>query len=167
MPVGDARLHRENRRHLPPSALPVEIVEDVLEAQEHATAGDHEQATPALCKRAVLRLRRGDQAKQAEDREQHDRQRQIGHGIDEQRLAPIGGATVEMILQPDKGEDDRRDISNRPQAESSESVLSPANSPPIAATRPSPTNWAQKPNHDQNSRADGRRSTGCVFIARS
>src|SRR5437762_4412806 len=105
--------HARRRRATAPrepsaSATPVEIVEDVFEAQKHDEPRCREQRDPCDMQAA---LRFGGCDKQPGKAKRHkyrDDEHQIARVVDEQKPVPPCRRAVETPLQPQKGERDRR-----------------------------------------------------------
>src|SRR5947208_13542546 len=111
--------HARRRRATAPrepsaSATPVEIVEDVFEAQKHNEPRCREQRDPGDMQAAVRFGGCDKQPGKAKRNKLRDDEHQIARVVDEQKPVPPCRRAVETPLQPQKGERDRGHAEHQP-----------------------------------------------------
>src|SRR2546423_5191121 len=82
-------------------------VEDVLHVEKDERGAGNEERDPCRVHRAAFPSMSNEQAREADQREERDYERQVPHVADEQEISPAGPVAVEPALQPQKRERDR------------------------------------------------------------
>src|SRR6266404_6999077 len=90
-------------------SVPIHAVEDILDVEEDDDAADAEQTDPGGMHRTALPGMSEKQPGEPDDREQRDYQRQALHVVDQQKGAPTRRPAVQLMLQPQKTEGNRRE----------------------------------------------------------
>src|ERR1700730_5886594 len=84
-------------------------VEDILEVEKADDAADAEQTDPGGMHRTALPGMSQEQTREPDDDEQRDYESQALHVVDEQKGVPTRRPAVQLMLQPQKTEGNRRE----------------------------------------------------------